>query len=239
MDTHRSPLISVVIPAYNAGKFVAQAVQSVLDQTYPHHEIIVVDDGSTDETRAELRKFGDRLRYFSQQNRGPSAARNAGIRAAQGEYICFLDADDIWLPQKLEMQLDFMTGHQEIGLVFAAIEEFQTDGEFTRRWFPGEERFGADFTSQQPIQEAFRKLLMVNFIPTNTVMVRRECLEKAGLFDESLRLVEDRDLWLRIAASFPIACLPSVLCRRRRHGANLSQDFALALRSRLQMLEKN
>src|SRR5262249_40573327 len=156
-----SSLLSVVIPTYNSDCFVAQAVQSVLDQTYHHREILVVDDGSIDKTKDILSKFGNSIRYLYQENRGPSAARNMGIKAARGEYVCFLDADDVWTPGKLELQLAFMEQNPTIGLVFADHEEFNTEGVVLKS-FLGEKSFRNDLVLRQPIPNAFMMLVIEN-----------------------------------------------------------------------------
>jgi glycosyltransferase involved in cell wall biosynthesis len=234
MDSGQAPLVSIIIPTYNAAEFVAQAVQSVLEQAYRHYELIVVDDGSTDDTKGALQAFDGQIRYLYQPNRGPSAARNAGIRIARGQYICFLDADDWWVPNKLEAQVDFITGHCNIGLVFSDAEEVDAHkvlhGSLLAR-----SRFYPEIMSQTPIQEAFRKLLGQNFITTSTVMVRRECFVKAGLFDESLRVCEDTDMWLRIAANFGIAALPLIVGWKRAHSGNISRNTELMLRCRIKV----
>src|SRR3990172_2985097 len=122
------PLVSVVIPTYNSAQFIGEAVRSVLEQTYSHHEVIVVDDGSTDNSEDVLRLFGERIQYIHQENRGPSAARNGGIRLAKGDYICFLDADDLWLPGELEVQVSFMGCHKDVGLVLSDHGEDDSTG---------------------------------------------------------------------------------------------------------------
>lgn len=238
MENKQIPLVSVIIPTYNSGKFVTRAVQSVLEQSYPHHEVIVIDDGSTDATKDVLHEFDGHITYLYQQNSGPSAARNAGIKVARGEYICFLDADDLWTPNRLEVQLAFMEDHRDIGLVFSDFEEFDADETF-RKSFLAEKMFRPDIVSQIPIREAFTKLVIENFIPTSTVMVRRECFQKAGLFDERFLLRHDRDEWLRISAYFGIACLPKILCKKRKHDSNISRDREGTIRFLIKVFEKN
>ena len=197
----------VIIPAYNADQFIAQAIQSVLNQTYGSYEIIVVDDGSTDQTKDVLKGFDGRIHCIHQgKNLGPSAARNVGIEIAQGKYICFLDADDLWTPDKLEAQIDFLGRHPDIAFVFSDHQNFKS-GDVAPRSYLDEkkETFGESFVTEVPIQNAFLKLIHENFISTPTVMLRKSCLQKTGLFDESLWSVEDRDLWLRFAAHFKLA----------------------------------
>ena len=234
------PLVSVVVPTYNSARFIGEAVKSVIEQTYSHHEIIVVDDGSTDNTKDVLRPFDGRIRYLHQENRGPSAARNAGIKAAKGEYVCFLDADDLWLPQKLELQVAYMDCHQDVGVLFSDHEEFDQNGTVFNS-FLKQKVFYRELVSSEliPTDRAFRMLVAENFISTPTVMVRRDSFKKTGLFDESIRSVEDRDMWLRFSARYKIACLPIVVCRRRLHGLNISQQSEQSITGRIKTLEKN
>src|SRR2546428_514370 len=158
---NKTPLISIIIPTYNSGRFVAQAVQSVLKQTYRCYEILVVDDGSTDETKDVLSKFGNCIKYIYQENRGPSAARNVGIKVARGKYVCFLDADDMWVPNKLKVQLAFIERDDGIGLVFSDHEEFDAEGILCRSFLAGK-MFRSDIISPVPIKEAFKKLIIEN-----------------------------------------------------------------------------
>ena len=236
----QSPLVSVIIPVYNAEQFVAQAIQSALAQTYRSYEIIVIDDGSTDKTKSALETFGDKIHCLYQENKGPSAARNAGMRIARGKYICFLDADDLWTPEKLEVQVSFMEKNDDIALVFSDHEDFNEDGIILSS-FLGEKQktFGLFPIKVGPIGNAFGKLVLENFISTPTVMFRKFCLEKVGLFDEEIRSVEDRDLWLRISAMFTIACIPKIFCKRRVHKTNISTLREISLRGKIRVLEKN
>jgi glycosyltransferase involved in cell wall biosynthesis len=224
--------ISVIVPSFNSAEFIADGIRSILNQTYPAYEIIVVDDGSTDNTAAVLLAFGDGIQCIYQENRGPAAARNAGIRIARGDYICFLDADDLWLPNKLQVQLDFMEQHPDIALVFSDMEEIDK-GKVVHRSYFAKTMFRPDLDPSVP--DAALKLLIENFILTPMVTARREVFAVAGLFDEALRVSEDRDLWARIAARFRIACLPLVLGRRRIHTNNVSDNVELTLRSRIHM----
>jgi glycosyltransferase involved in cell wall biosynthesis len=232
-----TPLVSVIIPTHNSAMFIAESVRGVLAQTDRRFEVIVVDDGSSDDTREALRPFADLIRYLHQDNRGPAAARNAGIRIARGEFICFLDADDSWSPNKLELQIASMAAHADVGLLFADAQE--SDGATIRKpSIVASMTFGADVLSQERLDQAFRKLLVENFVPTSTVMIRKSSLLKAGLFDETLQNVEDRDMWLRLAATSGVACVPQVLATKRSHGANISSRTEMALRSRIKVWDK-
>ena len=124
------PLVSVIIPAYNSADFIDEALKSVFDQTYKDLEIIVVDDGSTDDTRAVLEKYGDRVNYHYQDNNGPASARNRGIKLARGKYIAFLDADDLWLPTKLEKQVALFKNRENLGFVTTGVCSFDENGDY-------------------------------------------------------------------------------------------------------------
>jgi glycosyltransferase involved in cell wall biosynthesis len=237
MKETNGPLVSVIIPAYNAASYIEDAVRSVLNQTYKKVEIIVTDDGSSDDIEDVLRQFGNQIHYIRQQNRGPSAARNTGIRAARGNYLCFLDADDTWKPEKLELQLGFMAANPDVGLVFSDEEEANSDKIISPSLL-AKSLFYPEIVSQPRLKEAATKLLIENFIPTSTVMTRRKCFDLAGFFDESLPVSEDRDMWLRIAAQFGIACIPIPLGKKRAHDSNISSNSEMTLRSRIKMWEK-
>jgi glycosyltransferase involved in cell wall biosynthesis len=236
-ETEAKSLVSVIIPAHNSARFVAEALNGVLGQTYRRFEVIVVDDGSLDDTRGVVEGFREPIRYLYQDNRGPAAARNAGIRISKGEFLCFLDADDAWTPNKLELQVRFMEEHSDVGLLFADATELE-GLTVLKPSILGTMIFGADALSQRPLTQAFRKLLVENFVPTSTVMIRRSCLAKTGLFDEDLQNAEDRDMWLRLAAKSTVACLPRVLAKKRSHGANISSRTEVALRSRIKVWDK-
>ena len=216
--------VSVVIPVYNGAAFLAEAVASVRNQTVRPNEVIVVDDGSTDGTPDVVAALGEGIRCFRRENRGPAAARNRGVAAATGDWIAFLDADDRWPEGKLAAQLDYLREHRDVVLVSGDMGEVDDDG---RVLVPSVlarhgqlERFRALNGRHMPA--AVRELLAANFIPTGTVLVRRDVLVEVGGFNAYLRYGEDLELWCRIAARYPIACLPQVLMWRRRHGANLS-----------------
>jgi len=230
-----SQMISAIIPAYNAAAHIADCIRSVLDQAGPAAEIIVVNDGSTDGTMQVLEGFHDRIRFLDQPNRGAAAARNAGLRIARGDYVAFLDADDTWLPGKSELQLDFLREHPEISLVFSDEEEIN-GSRIVHHSYLKKSLFRPDLHPSIPF--AYGKLLIENFIPTSTVVATKDCVFAAGLFDEKLRVSEDRDLWARIAARSRIACIPRVLARRRIHHCNLSGNVELTLHSRIQMWNK-
>jgi glycosyltransferase involved in cell wall biosynthesis len=204
--------VSVVIPTYNYGHYVAEAVESVLAQTYKNIEIIVVDDGSTDDTEDRLEAYRDRIRYIRQQNQGCSMARNSGIHAAKGEWIAFLDADDIWHPRKLEIQIAYLAGHPDVGLLAS-----DSSKDISRGWPECASK------SDLPAERIGLEDIAVRsqFGPSG-VIVRKQCFDKVGLFDTDLRSVEDRDMWIRIACHYQIAKLRLPLWWYRMHSTSMS-----------------
>lgn len=183
-----TPLVSVIIPAYNQGHYLGKAIQSVLDQTYPAFEVLVVDDGSTDDTAVVTRKFTDpRVRYIYKDNGGLSSARNTGVRNSKGDYLTYLDSDDLFLPAKLSLLVDALQANPSAG--FAAGQAIPID--------ENEQPVSAIFDT--PIPEDTRQLVLGNPLHVGSVMLRRDWQERAGDFDESLRSYEDWDMWLRLA----------------------------------------
>jgi glycosyltransferase involved in cell wall biosynthesis len=231
------PRVSIIIPAYNSERYLHASLQSVLDQTYSDYEVIVVDDGSTDNTKASVLSLGAPVHYIYQPNAGPSAARNTGLAVAKGDLICFLDADDSWTPDKLKSQVSFMDEHPEVGLVFSDEEEYDEDKVHCYSLL-SKSAYYSEIMAGGIVDRAFQRLLPENFVPTSMVMARRRCFETAGLFDVTLRGPEDRDMWSRIAAHFRIACLPQVLGRKRIVIGSVSSDDETTLRSRIRLWTK-
>ncbi|MBI2048888.1 MAG: glycosyltransferase [Candidatus Liptonbacteria bacterium] len=183
------PLISIIIPAHNAEKYIKEAVDSALVQTYENVEVIVVDDGSTDGTKNVLEPYvrDGKIKYVYQKNTGLAGARNAGIRTARGEYIAFLDADDLFLPEKVAEQVKVLEENPDYGVCYSDLTHF-TDGQ-QRKFFHHRYHY--------PSGNLFELLLHKQFINPLTVFARRSVFEKYGMFDETLRRSEDWDLWLR------------------------------------------
>ncbi|MGO9245442.1 MAG: glycosyltransferase family 2 protein [Verrucomicrobiia bacterium] len=212
-----SPLVSVVIPTYNYGRYICETVESALGQTYSPIEIIVVDDGSTDDTRECLAAYGDRIRYIHQQNRGLSAARNTGIQAAQGKFVALLDSDDLWLPDKLERQVTVGIHQPDIGLV--ATDRFAID-ETGRR---------LDYVAESCSRDGFceltaRDLLEFAAFSPSSVLARRDCLLMMGGFNVGLTAVEDMEMWVRIAVRFRVVRLNATLTAQRFHSKSMSHQ---------------
>src|SRR2546427_10997567 len=206
------PSVSVVIPVYNGEQFLADAIQSVLDQTYQNFEVIVVDDGSTDGSAAVAKRFGEAIRYVHKANGGVSKARNTGIAAARGTYLAFLDQDDLWLPDKLAAQVAYLDSHPEIGAVYCQCE-VKGKGWWLRSGLYYAEPVKGDLVC---LMRGGTCLLMT------TTMFRREVLEKIGGFDETFigAGYEDADLTIRVSEVAQIAHLPQVLAVYRAHSTN-------------------
>ena len=202
------PRISVIIPVYNAARYLEETLASVFAQTYRDYEVIVVNDGSTDESALVLAPYArdGRIRYLDQANAGVAAARNRALREAGGELVAFLDADDLWLPEKLEKQVHLLTRQPGVGLVYADLVNF----------YPGGDEAYSLFQVKQPAAGwVLDRLFYGNFVPTPTVVVRLAVLKEVGLFDESIQINEDVDLFLRLAERCEFAYVDEVLVRRR------------------------
>jgi glycosyltransferase involved in cell wall biosynthesis len=210
-------LVSVIIPAYNSAAYLGEAIRSVLAQTYPKIEILVVDDGSTDDTPRALEPFGERVRLFRQERAGPSAARNRGILNARGNFIAFLDADDVWRPDKLARQVEMMNRHPEVVLCYTDFSR-GPDGQPT-------DESQLKHYEHPGLGDAFCALLRNNFLVTPAVVVRRDILATSGLFDPWLRGSEDLELWLRLAHLGKFACVDEVLVGVRRNEANTTKTL--------------
>lgn len=220
----RNPLISVIIPAFNAARFLPQALASVAAQTYPADRIetVVVDDGSSDDTLSIAGDFEGRcpgLHVLSQPNKGVAAARNVGIAASSGELLAFLDADDRWRPDKLAAQADVFRANPELGLVHCGFVFVDQLGAALPDW-PRRSRLDEG--------DVLLEYICDFFLVTSGVLVPRKVLEKVGVFDESLQIGEDNELFLRIVSDFDIGCAARPLLERTVRPDSLSrQDFEL------------
>jgi GT2 family glycosyltransferase len=212
------PQVSVIIPTYNRANLIGETLDSVLAQTYHNFEIIVVDDGSTDNTPAVISTgYKNLVRYIRQENAGQAAARNAGIRAANGIYVAFLDDDDLWLPHKLAQQMALFEGNSAVRWVYCDAQVFDgTSGQALHNF----SQINPPHTGQTA-----HYLLERNFIASPTPIIRRDIFEKVGYFDESglLRQREDWDMWLRLAADYSVSYVSEVLARYRVHLGSVTQ----------------
>jgi glycosyltransferase involved in cell wall biosynthesis len=214
-----SPRVSITIPTYNCARFLGQAIRSALSQTYTDYEIVVVDDGSTDDTREVLAEFGDRIRYVYQPNGGLSSARNLAVSQARGELIAYLDADDLWYPHRLEAGVAFLDAHEECGLVHS---DWTMIDETDRVIQP---RVNADSGRPFPRGHCTLDLLQRSHIQVPTVLERRECFDRVGTFDPRLKTAQDYLHWIRIAMDgMAIGYVPESLALYRRTASSLSSS---------------
>lgn len=228
------------MPTYNNADFLPDAIQSILQQSCPVAEIIVVDDGSSDHTAQVLEQFTGAISSLRQQNAGPAAARNLGIAAARSEYIAFLDADDLWVANKIERQLAVMRRFDGNALLLGDMAEIGVDGEVVIG-SALRKHVMLDFfrdLAETPVPDAMARLLQKNFVPTGTVMVRRAILEEVGVFDSGIRYGEDLELWSRVAARYPVICMPEVQLLRRQHETNATKNSGPMLRDLTRVMEK-
>ena len=209
----RMSSVSVVIPAYNHSRYLRQAVDSALGQTLGPAEVFVVDDGSTDETSQVLSAYGNRIRVIRQMNCGVSSARNNGAKAATGDFLAFLDADDVWLPRKLELQAARFVASPRLGLVHCGVQDINEHGDPRSSHLNGlEGRVAKELL-------LFRRPVILG--GGSGMMIRRAVFERVGGFDEQLSTSADWDLFYRIAARYQIGFVPELLLRYRVHGGNM------------------
>lgn len=231
-----APLVSVILPVYNGEAYLAQAVDSVLQQTLRPFELIAIDDGSNDGSPSILASYRDRITVVRQANGGVAAARNAGIARARGEFVAFLDQDDYWLPEKAARQAALFAANQRLGLVHTAVAYYdQVREEYVAPQDP-------TARPEQMTGDCYESLLLSNPLVNSSVMVRRSVLEQVGTCDLRIRgnTVQDYDLWLRIAKKYEFAYAPEPLTAFRLHGnqghrdrrAMLAEELKVVLRQR-------
>ena len=227
--------VDIIVPTYNAAKYLPVALDSVLAQTFEDWRILLIDDGSTDNTAKivapYLERLGEKLVYIKQQNGGVSAARNNGIRNATAEFVALLDADDVWLPCRLTESLRCFEGRPEVGLAYGLISRIDSEGTVIDT-FKGNRRNAqgkiAPYIYMRSVQ-----------LPTSSMMFRRECTDRVGVFDETLKQTEDRDLWLRMSFHYEVAFAPTVISLYRTAGDSLTADSDGMLKAQLQFIEKH
>lgn len=225
------PAVSVVVPAYNAAWCIRRAVDSVLAQTFTDFELIVVDDGSTDDTPAVLNTYGDRLCLVRKPNGGLSSARNAGIEAARGRYVAFLDADDWWLPEKLRRQIALMEADPALVFCSTAARIESPDGDVLGEWACG--------NSPLPTLEAIFATNAHVAGSGSAVVARRDAFARTGGFDERLRSLEDIDMWMRLAAIGGYTCVPQPLTVILKRPGSMSGNLDVMRDAAIAVMRKN
>lgn len=220
------PKVSVIIHTYNNEKFIAETISTVQSQTYDDYEIIVVDDGSTDNTRTELLPYMDKIKYHYKENGGIASAKNTGIKLSNAEFVAFLDHDDLWSPEKLELQIDYFEKNPRVGLVYSKYASFRND-----KIIRAKPKIGYSGW-------IFPNLISKSIIQTSTVMVKMECLNTIGTFDESLVLADEYDLFLRIAKKYECGFIDIKLTKYRIHENNASKNKHLFDMENLKVYKK-
>ena len=228
------PKVSVIIPTYNRAELLKEALNSVFAQTFQDYEVIVVDDGSTDNTKDVVSFYRDKVKYYYKTNGGPASARNMGIINSAARYLAFIDSDDLWLPQRLELGVSRLEAKIDTALVFSDMKYIvngvvSDNNTYFKRYLPAR-------------GEVLERLCLQDFIPTSTVILKKECLCETGYFDEALRVCEDYDLWLRIASRYKVEYIDQPLACYRYHEGNLVKtnrdDLLLATRDVLCQAKK-
>jgi glycosyltransferase involved in cell wall biosynthesis len=226
-ESLNKPLVSVIIPTYNRGWIVQEAIDSVLNQDFTDYELIVVDDGSDDDTAMILAGYGESISVLHQPNKGVSAARNHGIAAASGQLIAFLDSDDLWLPRKLSTQVKFFKDHPD-----AVINQTQ------ERWIRNGVRVNPKQRHHKFSGMIFEHSLALCLVSPSAVMLKKNLFDDVGGFDEQLPACEDYDLWLRISCRYPVQLIDKTLIiKRGGHADQLSKAPGLD-KYRIQALVK-
>ncbi|MGA1843686.1 MAG: glycosyltransferase family 2 protein [bacterium] len=224
----KQPKVSCIIPTYNRASCLSQAIDSVLAQDYEDLDLLVVDDGSTDHTSSILEGYGQRIHAFHQSHKGVSSARNLGLEKSKGEYIAYLDSDDVWLPRKISIQARFLDRNPDYPLCYT--EEI---------WYRNGIRVNPGKRHRKYSGRIFTQCLPLCIISPSSAMMRKKILEEASGFDEDLPAAEDYALWLRITACHPVYLVPMpLIVKRGGHPDQLSRSVAHIDRYRIQALTK-
>ncbi len=227
----QTPKVSVIIITYNRAQLLKTAMQTVLDQTFEDFELLIIDDGSPEDTENTVKAFHDpRVRYVKHaQNQGEGGARNTGVQHAEGAYIAFLDDDDEWLPNKLQLQVELLDAKPDVGFVHSALINFYADT-------------GEEVEIKKPVAavsgQVFDRLLQDNFVILSTVMARKACFDAVGPFDLSIPAGLDYDMWVRISQHYAFAYIDVPLIKYRLHRENLGSNFGLQIRGQEAFFKK-
>ena len=238
-----NPLVSVIIPAYNAEGQIASALETAFDQAYGPIEIIVIDDGSLDNTADIIKDYQTKrtnLIYMYQENSGPSKARNAGIKKATGEYIAFLDTDDLWTKDKIEKQIRLFKKDPTIDIIFSDVKitRLRKDKIEESILFKDNDLDKDFFGHEYIVKNPFEKLLKINFMLTPSVIGKKSCFRFGFYFDENRKYVEDWQLWLKMSVSFCFGYITDVCVHVKDDGDGLSSNSDSMLLSRLEVMEE-
>lgn len=217
--------VSVIIPVYNGEQFIARAIESVLAQTYPAHEIVVINDGSKDKTEDVLKGFGGRIRFKTIPNGGVSNARNQGIKMATGDLIAFLDADDVWKNEKLALHEELFSKYPDVGFSCCNYLVFNPYLKKEVEHFDVLKGYSVTFNAPISGDDALKVLAALNFVGTaSTVILKKAVLDRVGVFNTAYRQAEDYELWMRAAMVTSFIVLSQVLVDKKTHATNLTND---------------
>ena len=232
IKTKYNPIVSVIIPTYNRAHLVGRAIKSVLNQTYQDFELIIVDDGSTDNTDKIIKEFQEhdkRIKYIRhEKNKGGSAARNSGIKISRGEYIAFLDSDDEWLPRKMEKQeIKFQNALDNVGVIYSGFSCIsESSGKIIAKITP---------TLRGNV---YTNLLEGCILGSPTPLIKKICFRKAGFFDETLPSCQDWDMWIRLSKYYTFDFVPDILAKHHIHGSQISVNLNAKIVAREKLVEK-
>ena len=224
-----NPLVSVIIPVYNGKKYISETIESVLGQTYAPIEIIIIDDGSKDSSHNVIKPYlnDNKIKYYFQQNQGVAAARNFGIQKSSGNLIAFIDQDDLWLPEKISRQVSLMSTNSQLALVHGRIEFINENGT----------RIKPLWTHPEVSGYCFKEMFSGNKIAMLTALVKKESIMAAGMFDETIAITDDYDLWLKISYTNMVGYVDETIALYRYHGENTSGNIVAFKKNELQVLQ--
>jgi glycosyltransferase involved in cell wall biosynthesis len=222
--------VSVIIPAYNKADFTIRTVESVLKQTYRNIEIIVIDDGSTDNTKEKLKCFGEKIKYIFKKNGGACSARNLGIEKASGEYIALLDCDDIYYPNKIETSVLCLESDPDYGFISTASYHIDENDNIVTIW---------PDTKHPPSGWIFSRILMNNIICNSTVLVKKACFQQVGNFDEKIFIPADYDMWIRLAEIYKAGYISEKLTGYRVSDNYTFYNIEQSLEEGMYLIKKN
>lgn len=235
------PLVTVIVPAYNHEKYIEACLKSVVEQTYENMQIIVLNDGSKDKTGFMIEKFIEKqnrkIEYISKDNEGLCKTLNRALKISKGKYIATIASDDIWSPNKIEEQVNFLEENKSVGLVYSDAYFLKMEKKTTMKYSEYKPKIKKHFKNSIQNVNMYESLLVENVILAVTVVTRKECFDKVGFFDDSLKY-EDYDMWLRIAKHYPIGYIDKPLAYYRIHDANISNNTRFMLIGALQAIKK-
>lgn len=224
-----NPKVSVIMNCFNSSTYLREAIDSVYAQTYRYWEIIFWDNASTDSSAAIAKSYDEKLQYFHAEKTVPLGhARNLAIEKARGEFIAFLDCDDVWMPEKLEKQMSFLESHDDVAMVYSDILSIDGNGKLIGNYLKNKKFYRGNI---------FDKLLVYNFIAILTVVLRKKVLDEVGMFDTNYMIDEDYELFLRISESHNIDFLAEPLAKYRIHGNNLCKKTDILVKEQNQILD--